>query len=114
MSTPSRFGEGWAPADACTLPLGDQAGRFAEFDEVFAKGLREARRLGPEGVRLRFTSGPEVDEQVRDLVEREADCCSFFDFTVERQSDGLVVDVRVPVGRTAVLDGLLAQAEAAL
>lgn len=102
----------WVPADACTLPTADRPTRLAEFEGLFA-ALRGLRRAEPGWLRLRLNDDPGVEEQARDLTAREAECCSFFDFSVYREAREVVVDVRVPPARVVVLDGLTAQAEAA-
>jgi hypothetical protein len=99
----------WAPVDACRLPTEEQPLREAEFDALFATALAGVERPAPERVRLVFR--PDVD--IEDLVARESSCCSFFDFAITATTDGLVLDVRVPVTRVAVLDGLARRAEAA-
>jgi hypothetical protein len=103
---------GWVATAACTLPTADRPARFAEFDGLFA-ALRGLRREQPGWLRLRLDDAEGVAEQARDLTAREADCCSFFDFDVHREAGEVVVDVRVPPNRVAMLDGLAAQAEAA-
>jgi hypothetical protein len=103
---------GWVAADACTLPTANRPGRLAAFDGLFA-ALRGLRREEPGWLRLWLDDAEGVAEQARDLTAREAECCSFFDFDVRREAGEVVVDVRVPPNRVAVLDGLAAQAEAA-
>lgn len=99
---------------ACTLPTVDQPARLAEFDALFISALREVRREEPGWLRLRLHGGAEVEAEARDLAAREAECCSFFGFTVSRAGDEVLVDVRVPADKEVVLDGLAAQAEATL
>ena len=100
----------WAPVDACTLPTEDQPLREAEFDAVFATALTGVER--PEPGRLLLTFDETTD--LADLVARESSCCSFFDFTLTAADGGLVLDVRVPAARVAVLDGLARRAADAL
>jgi hypothetical protein len=99
----------WAPVDACTLPTAEQPLREAEFDALFATALVGVARPEPERLRLTFDRGAEIE----DLVARESACCSFFAFEITRTKDGPVLDVRVPVARVAVLDGLARRAAAA-
>lgn len=112
-------GAGWVPADACTLPTSDQPMRLAEFEGLFRSSLIGVDREEPGWLRLRLRGGSEgrgtgqVESRARDLAAREAECCSFFDFTVERDGTEVVVDVGVPADKTVVLDGLSAQAQAA-
>lgn len=103
--------EPFFPADACTLPTAERPGRLAEFDGLFA-ALRGLGREAPDRLLLRFEDTPSVEAAARDLTAREASCCTFFDFAVQRRDGDLVVDVRVPAGREPVLDGLVARAEA--
>ena len=101
-------GDGWAPVDACALPTGEQPLREAEFDALFATALRGVERLGPDLLRLTFDGTAELE----DLIARESSCCSFFAFDLTATDDGLVLDVRVPAARVAVLDGLARRAAA--
>jgi hypothetical protein len=98
--------DGWAPVDACTLPTADQPLREAEFDSLFATALRRVERPAPEQLRLTFDG----DAEIEDLIARESSCCTFFDFELTATRDGLVLDVRVPAARVAVLDGLARRA----
>jgi hypothetical protein len=102
----------WVPADACTLPTADRSTRLAEFEGLFAS-LRGFSREEPGWLRLHLDDGEGIEARARELTAREAECCSFFDFDVQRQTGEVVVDVRVPASRVVVLDGLTAQAEAA-
>lgn len=88
--------------------------RLAEFDELFTSSLLGVRREEFGRLRLRLRGGVEVEGRTRDLTAREAECCAFFDFAVDRDGDQVIVDVRVPADNEIVLDGLAAQAEAAL
>jgi hypothetical protein len=103
----------WVPAE-CTLPSSERPLRAAEFDELFAAALRGLARPEPALLRLTLDGGDAVAAATRDLVTREAACCSLFDFTLSHTPDGaLQVEVRVPADRTEVLDGLAARAAAA-
>jgi hypothetical protein len=88
--------------DVCTLPTAERPLRQAEFDDLFAT-VTGSDRLGPGHLRL-VLSAP--DAVVRDLTAREAQCCSFFSFTVAAQPAGVVLDIEVPVGRVAILDAI--------
>ncbi|MGD9526138.1 hypothetical protein [Pseudonocardia sp.] len=100
---------GWVPVDACTLAAAERPVRLDEFADLF-RGLRRLDRYEPEWLRLRLADGAGVAERAAELTAREAGCCAFFDFTVHREGGDVVVDVRVPPSRAAVLDGLAAMA----
>jgi hypothetical protein len=96
--------EEWVPTEACTLPTAEQPLRVAEFDALFASALRGVERQAPD--RLRLVLDAAAATSARELVARESDCCSFFDFRFTPADDRLLLDVRVPASRTDVLDGL--------
>jgi len=103
--------EGWVP-EACTLPTAEQPLRSAEFDELFSTAVRDGERLAPGHLRLTLVGGPERADAVRDLAERESQCCSFFRFGVEERGGVVRLDIEVPAGHVAVLDALAARAAA--
>jgi hypothetical protein len=98
--------------DTCTLPTADRPARLAEFDGLFAL-LRGLCREERGWLRLRLDDAEGVEARALDLTARESSCCSFFDFDMHREVGEVVVDVRVPESRVAVLDALTARAEAA-
>ncbi|WP_212756100.1 MULTISPECIES: hypothetical protein [Flexivirga] len=71
----------WAPADACTLPTAQRPLRVAEFDDLFARSLRDVEQLRPTLARLFLEGDRDLPAQMRDLIAREASCCAFFNFT---------------------------------
>lgn len=103
----------WAP-DACTLPAPEQPLRLREFAALFHDALRSTTRPDPNTLTLALAPSTGIEERARDLTSREASCCSFFTFTVDRVDDRVEVGVTVPGGREEVLDGLARQAEDAL
>ena len=102
--------EGWE-SEACSLPIAERPLRRVEFDELFATALR--RQIRPEPTRLRWELDPGWEAHARDLVAREAECCSFFTFTFTVASGALLLDVQAPPTHAGVLDGLAARAAAA-
>jgi hypothetical protein len=103
----------WVPAAACTLPTAQQPLRVAEFDALFAGALRGIERPEPGWLQLILDDGAGVAATARELIAHESSCCSFFDFRLTPGNDHVMVDVRVPDARTAVLDELTRRAEAA-
>jgi hypothetical protein len=101
----------WVP-DACTLPTVERPLRLAEFDGLFATGLRGQQRLSPTALRWRLD--PDAETTARELTARESSCCSFFTFTFMRDGDAVRVDVGVPPAQIAVLDALAERAAAGM
>ncbi|MFD0363338.1 hypothetical protein ACFQZZ_17980 [Nocardia sp. GCM10030253] len=103
----------WVAPDACTLPTAEQPLRVAEFADLFAAALRHIERPSP--IRLRLELAATAEATARDLAARETDCCGFFAFIVEPTGqDSVHMTIEVPFARVEVLDGLAAQASAAL
>jgi hypothetical protein len=100
----------WAPS-ACTLPTEERPLRVAEFDELFAAGLRSVDRAAPDRVVLVMDAG--VAGQAADLVARESQCCSFFDFDLAPSDDIIRLTIMVPATYVPVLDALTARAATA-
>jgi hypothetical protein len=100
----------WAPAE-CTLPFEERPGRAAEFDELFAAGLRGLARPEPELLLLTLEGTDRVEAMVRDLTMRERACCPMFEFTIGRSGDGaLLLEVRVADGHAGTLEALAGRA----
>jgi hypothetical protein len=97
---------------ACTLPTAEQPMRVAEFDELFATGLRGQQRLAH--TRLRWRLDPAAEGIARELTRRETECCSFFTFTFAAADDAVRLDVEVPVAYSDVLDALADRAAAGM
>lgn len=104
--------ESWV-ADACTLPTAQQPFRLAEFDALFAAALRAVTRCGRAQLRFTLRGDTDLAKQVRELVAREAACCSFFTFTVTARAEReVLLDVAVPADYVNVLDALADRAGA--
>lgn len=102
--------QGWVPA-ACTLPTAQRPLRLAEFDALFATAARDVERTDATRVRVTLAGPAGLEATVRDLAERESQCCSFFTFGVTADRSGRVVlDIAVPTAHVAVLDALAARA----
>jgi hypothetical protein len=107
--TPPASSDDWAPA-ACTLPTSDRPLRLAEFDALFATALRSADRAGRTDLTLTLTAAPGRVGVLRDLIRRETECCSFFEFRLE-EGDPLRLLVTVPAAYADVLDALATRAD---
>ena len=83
---------------ACTLPTGERPVRVAEFNALFT-AVTASERVSERQLRLVLNGTGEFADYVRDLVAREAGCCSFFTFTVAEEPTGhVVLDVEVQAG----------------
>ncbi|MFJ3519673.1 MULTISPECIES: hypothetical protein [unclassified Streptomyces] len=102
----------WVP-QSCTLPTEARPLRVAEWDALLAERLTSLSRPEPLRLRLALVGGPGVEDRVRDLVERESACCSFFAFTISPGEGAIVLDIAVDHNHAVVLEALAVRADAA-
>lgn len=91
---------------ACTLDAGGQKERLEEFRLLFADAF-VGRERTVDGIRFRFRADDGIEARVRDLAERESQCCAFFAFTVTAIGGEVLWDARVP-GDDDISSGALA------
>src|SRR5688500_9008204 len=91
--------------DACTLPTADRPLRLGEFDDLFREAVAAVDREGLS-TRLTLRGSTGLRDRVVDLTDRESHCCSFFEFSVDGDDDGLVLGISVPPARSDILDAL--------
>jgi hypothetical protein len=100
--------------DACTLPTAEQPLRLGEFDTLFATAVRRVEAVTPTHARLRLAGPAGLADTVRDLTDRESECCTFFSFTISPEPAGqavaLTLDIQVPARYADVLSALTARA----
>ena len=103
--------------DACRLRTADRPGRLEAFDTLFATAVRHVETVTPTHTRLRLAGPAGLEASVRDLTAREAECCTFFAFTITAEpadaGEALTLDVRVPASYADVLASLTGSATAA-
>ena len=93
------------PGEPITCTLGSSAQqiqRVADFRQAFEHLQRTERIEG--GFRWHFLANPEQEVFLRQLAEREHDCCSFFAFTITREGPIVVWETRAPDVAARVLD----------
>lgn len=90
---------------SCGLDERGAARRNAEFAEVVEYGLRARQRIAGR-VRLIFQRKNGLEEDIRELVRRESQCCGFFAFDVTVGEDDILVEVTAPPDKMAYLDAL--------
>lgn len=90
---------------ACTLTsanLAEQAGRWQRL----AARAMTGRDQTADGLRIRFRAGPGVEQELRDLVAVENECCGWATWVVEPAAQQVVLDVRAAGDGVAVLHGM--------
>lgn len=109
----------WQAPDACNLPTAEQPLRVAEFDGLFERHVVLVERHGSTTASFVLRGPDGLEASVRDLTERESQCCSFFRFTVSRlprEESGCIrvhLAIEVPPARADVLRALTERAQSA-
>lgn len=94
-----------ALAIACTLGAGDFKARVSSIQDLARRSLHASRR---EPLRLHLTYGPEALVEVRDLVAKESDCCSFLEFDLQESPAAVALTITAPIAALAAADELFA------
>lgn len=87
----------------CTLTGGQsRAERVAEFQKAFEL-LQRTEPFG-DGFRWHFLADPRQEVWLRDLAQRENECCRFFEFKITRDGATVVWETRAPEDAAEVLE----------
>lgn len=88
---------------SCSLTEQDAAQRNAEFADVVERGLRRRERPSHSTVRLVFHNRNGMEDDIRELADREAQCCGFFSFHLQVTGDDILLHVSAPPEKVAYL-----------
>ena len=90
---------------ACTLTVDDAGTRLDEWRATLTRVVEAIERPAPTELvfRLRADARSELAPLV-DLVQREATCCAFFEFTLHIAVDGVTLRATVPPDAASILD----------
>ena len=91
---------------SCSLPMPDLRDRRATWAELGQRALRASRRTA-DGARLTYAAQPGVEDELRELARLEATCCSFADWSVTREGEQVILEVRAEGTGVAALHALL-------
>lgn len=96
---------------ACTLTPAGLAARGRRWQELVARAMT-GRAQTPDGLRLCFRGEPGEEEELRGLAAAETECCPWATWTVERDADTIVLDIRSTAEGVATLHRMFAPASA--
>lgn len=95
--------------NACSLDSATQPARVAEWDHLFAVGVRAVTPVDG-GVRLDLLPAQGQAAAVADLADRETQCCLFFRFDLAIGDETLALTIRTDPAYASVVDALAARA----
>ena len=81
-------------AATCTLEGDELVDRINAWREVVSRATE--RRVEDSLAVASYPNDGELLEQLRGLIEAEASCCSFLQFTLEVRADRIVTELRLP------------------
>jgi hypothetical protein len=87
---------------ACSLPADVQRER-GEVQEL-ARSALLARDRAERAVVITFRAEPTVEAALRDLIRREAECCPFLTYELDRDEGEVMLRVSAPPGAEEMLD----------
>jgi hypothetical protein len=94
---------------ACTLTAADLAAQARRWEQLIA-GALTGRTETADGLRVSFRPGPGTEDELRALVAVETECCAWATWTVQRDGEAVVLDVRSAAEGVAALHGMFTAA----
>ena len=88
---------------ACSLDVRDAQTRRARWRVLADVALIDRDRT-TKGARQIYRAEPQVERELSELIELEADCCPFLEFTLLRRRGELVLDVHGPEEAAGIID----------
>jgi hypothetical protein len=94
-----------AQASDCTLEGPELLARMHVWQQVASRAT--SRRV--EGTRIvaTYPNDAQLLQQLRELIDAEAACCSFLEFTLEEKADSILTELRFPQGMPAGMRTLI-------
>lgn len=99
---------------SCSLPTAAKPLRLAEFDALFSTEITAVARASTTTAKFTLRPDPELAARVAKLSSREAQCCSFFEFTLTMTAERLEWTLRVPDAHTDIVDAVIDRAHIAV
>jgi hypothetical protein len=91
---------------ACTLQPGDYRERLAWIANLAREGLLGTKR---DDLRLELRYAPNVRNRVREMVDKEQECCAFLNFDVSKTDEDVRLTITAPERARDVADALFEQ-----
>ena len=92
------------PPIVCTLTSSSASARIEEWRQFLDDRVCDVVRVSEHRLRMKLEDCDDALPVAVDLARREKACCGFFQFSVELETDGCWLAVRVPPEAVGVLD----------
>ena len=90
---------------ACTLEGKELEERVRAWSEVASQG--RARKIEPGRIVSVYPRDAALRTRLDQLIEAEAECCTFLKFNIEDGDDSMTVELRLPEEMTPMFTALL-------
>ena len=91
---------------ACSLDASGLAERQERWRAIGERALRDRSRAG-DAARLTFAGSAGVEEELRELVRLEAECCAFLDMSLVADGDEVVLTIAGPPDAAPIVESFL-------
>jgi hypothetical protein len=79
---------------ACSLEGSELLARIQRWQEVTKRAT--SRRIEDNRILATYPNDTQLLRQLRELMDAEAACCSFLEFSLDEKSDRIVTELRFP------------------
>jgi hypothetical protein len=100
MATPEQL-------SSCTLEGSELLARMHAWQEVASRAI--SRRVEPTRIIATYPNDGHLLERLRELIDAEADCCPFLEFTLHETPDSIVTELRFSPATPAPMRTAIAQ-----
>jgi hypothetical protein len=83
-----------ANAAICTLQGSELLARVEAWKQIVNRAT--SRRTEGDRILATYQNDPALLRRLRDLIEAEAACCSFLEFSIEERRDDIRTELRLP------------------
>ena len=95
---------------ACALTSQDLAAQARSWQQLAARAMTE-RAETTHGLRITFRSEPGVEDELRELVAVENQCCAWANWTAEAEAGHVVLNVASTGDGIAALHGMFTETD---
>jgi hypothetical protein len=88
---------------ACRLDATSKGTRVARWQALADRALVESARVA-DGARQRYRGGAAIEEELRELVDLERECCPFLEVRFDRAGRELILKVSGPAEAAPIIE----------